>query len=162
VRDQRAMAQSRGIDVRLEDGTSDAVIRGDALRLRQVLDNLLSNALKYSPGGTEVSVRTREDADFVEIEVVDRGRGVSAEDQHVLFTLFGRVDSGDGRDTAGLGLGLAISARIVEAHGGRLTFRENEEGRGSVFCVRLPRGGPHGELPRTAIPVVGDDRNGDE
>ena len=75
----------------------------------------------------------------------------------MLFTLFGRVDSGDERDTAGLGLGLAISARIVEAHGGRLTFHENEEGQGSVFCIRLPQGATSEDLQSTTISVGGED-----
>ena len=160
VRDAQMMARARDIRVRFEDRTPDVVIRGDALRLRQVLDNLLSNALKYSPGGTEVVVRATANADSAEVEVADLGRGVSEDDRHVLFTLFGRVDSGDGRDTAGLGLGLAISARIVEAHGGRLTFRENEGGRGSVFSVRLPPGGPSVNLARTMVQVTGGDKNG--
>ena len=159
VKDAQAMARSNGIEVRFEDSISDAVIRGDALRLRQVLDNLLSNAFKYSPRETVVVVRTKADADFVEVEIVDQGRGVPEEDERVLFTLFGRVDSADGRDTAGLGLGLAISARIVQAHGGRLTFRKNEEGRGSVFCIRLPRGGPSTELQSTTIKMVGEERD---
>ncbi|MDR3686954.1 MAG: HAMP domain-containing sensor histidine kinase [Coriobacteriia bacterium] len=159
ARDAQLMAQSHDITIRFEDFTPDTVIRGDALRLRQVLDNLLSNAVKYSPAGTQVDVRLGTDADFIDIEVADQGIGVSQGDKHVLFTLFGRVDSGDGRDTSGLGLGLAISARIVEAHGGHLTYRDNERGRGSVFCARLPRGGREADLPSTTILVVGEDRH---
>jgi len=159
VKDAQMMAQSRDIEIRLEDQTSDAAVRGDALRLRQVLDNLLSNALKYSPSKTQVTVRMTEDADFVEIVVADQGRGVPEAGQHVLFTLFGRVDSADGRDTEGLGLGLAISSRIVHAHGGRLTFRENEMGKGSAFCVVLPWDGPGAGLSSTTIAMVGEDEN---
>ena len=150
------MARPRGIEIEFDEIAEDEVIRGDAMRLRQVLDNLLSNALKYSPAGTQVHVRTRGDAEAIEIEVADQGRGVPENDQHVLFTLFGRVDSRDVRDTAGLGLGLAISQRIVRAHDGSLTFRENEEGVGSVFCIRLPRVGPRTTLEGTTISVVGE------
>ena len=72
-----------------------------------------------------------------------------------LFTLFGRLDLGDNRDTAGLGLGLAISARIIAAHGGQISYRANEAGTGTVFSVRLPRGETAAaQSGRTTIAVV--------
>ncbi|HSK47485.1 MAG TPA: HAMP domain-containing sensor histidine kinase [Coriobacteriia bacterium] len=138
VRDAAAMGQSRGMGVIVEGELPDIVLEGDALRLRQVLDNLLSNALKYSPDGTDVIVRAMQSGESVEIDVADRGRGVPQGSQSQLFALFGRLDFGDSRDTAGLGLGLAISARIVQAHGGRISYRDNEDGPGSIFSVSLP------------------------
>lgn len=141
VADAAAMAAPRLMNVKLEDRAPAAVVRADALRLRQVLDNLLSNALKYSPRGTGVDVTVSEDDGWVRIDVADRGRGIPEGAEGRLFHVFGRLDFGDSRDTAGLGLGLAISARIVEAHGGSLSYRPNEGGVGSVFTVRIPLAG---------------------
>lgn len=155
--DASAVAESRGGAVRLDGDIPDSVIFADGLRLRQVFDNLLSNAVKYSPEGSEVVVRMHAGDDWIEVDVIDRGRGVPEAQLDRLFTLFGRVDFGDSRDTAGLGLGLAISARIVEAHGGHLSFRPNDDGRGSIFSVKLPR--DSSSVPasgHTVISVVGE------
>jgi signal transduction histidine kinase len=138
VRDANALAAAVGKRVLFSGRLPDAVVRGDAVRLRQVIDNLLSNAVKYSPEDSEVVVSALEGVEWIDIDVADRGRGVPAGSRDRLFALFGRVDFGESRDIAGLGLGLAISARIVEGHGGRIGYRENEGGRGSVFSVRLP------------------------
>lgn len=144
VRDAGAMAAASRIELQLEDVES-VTLRGDAIRLRQVLDNLVSNAIKYSPSGTRVTVRGFREGDDVIVEVADRGHGISQRDSAQLFKLFGRLDFSDNRETAGLGLGLAISARIVEAHGGTISFRANEGGQGSVFTVRLPMSGSTSE-----------------
>lgn len=138
MRDARFLARQHDISVEVQGEIPDIVLKADQSRLRQVLDNLLSNAFKYSPAESRVVVSATQGLKMVRIEVADEGRGISSEDEGVLFTLFGRVDMGDSRDTAGLGLGLAISARIVQAHGGRLTHRENEGGVGSVFCIEIP------------------------
>jgi signal transduction histidine kinase len=138
VRDADILARSVGRRVEFVGELPDALIPGDRVRLRQVLDNVLSNAVKYSPTGSTVTVQADESAEWVEIEVADVGRGIPADDRGRLFSLFGRVDFGESRGAVGLGLGLAISARILEAHGGRITYRENPMGVGSVFTVRLP------------------------
>lgn len=140
VADARLMAKSRDIDITAEEPMPEMVVQGDPLRLRQVFDNLLSNAVKYSPRGTSVTVSVRENGDSVEIDISDRGRGILEEDRQRIFTLFVRLDLGNDRDTGGLGLGLAISARIVEAHGGTIGVYANEAG-GSTFTVTLPTSG---------------------
>lgn len=138
------------------------VIRADGLRVRQVLDNLLSNALKYSPDDTEVRVTAAAHDDEIVIEVTDQGPGVPPDAEDQLFALFGRADFGDSREVAGLGLGLAISARIVDAHGGRLTYHPNDECRGSVFSVVLPVAGPPDKsLHRIEVRVVSDEGSGE-
>jgi len=142
VRDARQIADIGGQSIVAPDEMPEMIVTGDPLRLRQVLDNLLSNAMKYSLPGTVVEVRASEDDDYVLVEVIDEGRGVPEAKSSQLFKLFGRLDFGASRETAGLGLGLAISARIVEAHGGTLSFRSNEKGQGSVFSMRLPVDGP--------------------
>ncbi len=138
VRDAVPLGRTRGIEVSLGEDAGGLVIPGDPLRLSQVLSNLLSNAIKYSPEGSRVRVSAHETPGQVSIEVTDQGRGIPSESGGQLFALFGRVDFGDSRDTAGLGLGLAITARIVAAHGGSISHRPNPEGRGSIFSVRLP------------------------
>lgn len=163
VRDAALQGRAKDMQVVLSGSLPATIISGDALRLRQVMDNLLSNALKYSFSGTQVRVTTRACDDWVEIEVADNGRGIPQGSHAQLFSLFGRLDFGDSREAAGLGLGLAISARIVDAHGGRLSYRANDVGGGTVFQVSLPIHGEPGRRPTgTEIRVSGGTEDRDE
>jgi len=110
---------------------------GDRGRLAQVLDNLVSNALKFTPEGGTVEVRTRPDGDFVALEVEDTGIGIPAEDQPRLFERFFRSPVADEKAIPGTGLGLAIVKAIVEAHEGRISV-ESRVGKGTTFRVELP------------------------
>jgi signal transduction histidine kinase len=110
---------------------------GDRGRLAQVLDNLVSNALKFTPEGGKVEVRTRSDGDHVTLEVEDTGIGIPAADQPRLFERFFRSSVADDRAIPGTGLGLAIVKAIVEAHEGRISI-ESREGEGTTFRVELP------------------------
>jgi signal transduction histidine kinase len=112
------------------------VVRGDRDRLRQILINLIDNAVKYSPPGDEVHVEALSANGRVVIEVRDRGPGISPEHQRVIFEKFGRVSVGD-RAKPGTGLGLFIARSIAEAHGGSLEVRSAPE-RGSTFRLSLP------------------------
>ncbi|KYF93445.1 histidine kinase [Sorangium cellulosum] len=114
-----------------------ALVRCDATRIEQVLNNLLSNALKYSPAGGQVDVEVRAGSDGVEIAIRDQGVGIEPADMAHLFEPFRRLKSTSG-SIPGTGLGLAVAKRIVEAHGGRLLV-ESRPGSGSVFRVELPR-----------------------
>jgi len=155
VKDAEVLARGRGVHVLIDGELAHVGIRADRLRLRQVLDNLLSNAVKYSSGADEVRVRMRQDEKQVEISVIDKGQGVPAERHSEVFGLFGRLDSKDNRDTAGLGLGLAISARIAEGHGGTIAYTDNPEGSGSVFTLNLPlEGANETSIPRQQVRVV--------
>ncbi|MBS3872331.1 MAG: PAS domain S-box protein [Firmicutes bacterium] len=116
------------------------VIRADFVRISQVLDNLLSNAIKYSPLGGEVWVRVRGMLGEVEVSVTDCGIGIAAEQQEFVFEEFYRVDNSVGRQTEGLGLGLAIVRSIVLLHGGRV-WVESAIGSGSTFYFTLPASG---------------------
>jgi signal transduction histidine kinase len=138
--DADALASSHGVRVVYQCPDRPLEMCGDAVRIRQVIDNLVSNAVKYSAGADQVTVRCFAHDGELMVEVADRGRGIPKERSGSLFKLFGRIDSSDNRDTVGLGLGLAISGRIVEAHHGRIEWRDNEEGSGTVFRVTLPRG----------------------
>jgi signal transduction histidine kinase len=131
----RAAHPSRPIEVVVE---TCPPIEGDAGRLGQVLDNLLSNAAKYSPSETVVTLRGSVDGNWVRIEVVDRGAGISAEHLPRLFERFYRVPAADKDAAPGFGLGLSIVHDLVEAHGGRVEVVSDAPGRGSTFTVVLP------------------------
>jgi len=116
-----------------------AMVEGDRLRLRQIIDNLLSNARPHTLAGTPVVVTASvaPAQDRVEIEVADAGPGIAAEDQQRLFERFWRADRARTRSRGGTGLGLAIVQSLVEAHGGSISLA-SEPGKGSMFTVTLP------------------------
>jgi two-component system, OmpR family, phosphate regulon sensor histidine kinase PhoR len=134
------------------------VIRADPTRLRQMLDNLVTNAVKYTAPGGKVTVRLEGDAEDVVLTVCDTGMGIAQEDLDRLFTRFFRTRDAESRAIQGIGLGLAITKSIVEAHGGRIEV-QSEVGRGSSFVVRLPRSGPamkpHAVPSGSGVPSVG-------
>ena len=109
----------------------------DRDRMRQVADNLVSNALKYTPRGGRVTVRLGLDGERAELCVEDTGIGIEARDRDQLFTRFFRTRHAEEQSIQGVGLGLSITKSIVESHGGRIEV-DSEIGRGSVFRVRLP------------------------
>jgi signal transduction histidine kinase len=109
-------------------------IRGDRDRLQQVFMNLLSNALKFTPAGGEISLGAELQPGNVRFWVADTGPGIPPEH---LDHLFDRYWQGNKHDRRGAGLGLAISKGLVEAHGGRI-WVESQLGRGSTFCFALP------------------------
>jgi PAS domain S-box-containing protein len=111
---------------------------GDPERLQEVLSNLVSNAIKYSPEGGTVWVGGRTDQTGVTVYIADQGIGIPAEEQARIFDRFHRVESGLHRSTEGTGLGLYLVKAIVEAHGGRV-WVESAPGRGSIFMFTLPR-----------------------
>jgi diguanylate cyclase (GGDEF)-like protein len=115
-------------------------VHGDPLRLTQVFSNLLNNASRRSADGGELTLTMIPGADEVEVSVVDRGVGISAEALPHIFDLF-VLDTNVPVDDAGLGIGLAVVNELVKAHGGRATAASDGPGQGSTFVVRLPRGG---------------------
>jgi two-component system OmpR family sensor kinase len=110
---------------------------GDRDRLRQVIDNLLTNVLTHTPAGTPALVTVTCADGWAEIEVADRGLGLSDDDRERVFERFYRADPSRARVSGGAGLGLPILAAIVEAHGGRATV-ESRPGGGSMFRIVLP------------------------
>jgi signal transduction histidine kinase len=130
-------AQSEAHALRFEAAGEPLMIRGDRDRLAQVIGNLLSNGIKYSPEGGEVEVGAGRVGDEVTVWVRDRGLGIPKDHQDRIFTKFFRGDVGRARGIAGTGLGLVLARQIVEAHGGEVGF-ESEEDAGSTFWFRLP------------------------
>jgi two-component system OmpR family sensor kinase len=140
-----AAADARATDPAREIAARDqgeAIVLGDPHQLRQVLANLMRNALVHTPPGTAVEVATRRDGPgLVEIEVRDHGPGLPpGEDPRLLFERFSRPEPGRERGRAGAGLGLAIVAGIVDTHGGTVDAANAPDG-GAVFTVRLPLAG---------------------
>jgi PAS domain S-box-containing protein len=122
----------------LDFGPDFPAVWGDPERLREVLSNLVSNAVKYSPSGGTVWVGGRADLKGITVYVADQGIGIPPEEVDRIFERFHRVDSGLHRRTEGTGLGLYLVKAIVEAHGGRV-WVESAPGRGSIFMFALPR-----------------------
>jgi signal transduction histidine kinase len=111
--------------------------RGDQVRLTQVLDNLVSNAVKFTDEGGVVTVTVNRNGDGVDLVVKDTGIGVSSEEQGQVFTRFFRASTATKRAIPGTGLGLAISRALLEQHGGTISF-SSREGEGTTVTVRLP------------------------
>jgi two-component system OmpR family sensor kinase len=134
VDDTRATAPDREIDARVD---GPAAVLGDADQLRQVLGNLLRNALVHTPPGAPIDVSVGLESGEVKLEVRDHGPGLPHGDPDALFERFWRSEGGRERGKGGAGLGLAIVAAIVDAHGGRVEAA-NAPGGGARFVVRLP------------------------
>ncbi len=115
----------------------EADVRCDTLRMRQVLDNLVENACKYTPAGGAISLGGAVVDGNAQIWIADEGPGVPERDVAKIFERFYRVDKGRSRDTGGTGLGLSIVKHIVDSHGGRI-WSENVEGKGLKVVLRLP------------------------
>ncbi len=113
------------------------IIHGDGPRLEQVLLNLMTNAVKFTPRGGSISIKAQEEESGLVISIKDNGIGIAQEEQSRLFKPYSR-DSADRQHHPGLGLGLALSKQVVELHGGRI-WVESESGSGSTFSFFLPR-----------------------
>ncbi len=112
-------------------------VKADRTRLERILENLIDNAIKYSPEGGEVRVSAEVQQGNIVLGVSDQGIGIDAADQVNLFQAFHRLETGPWTSIQGVGLGLVVCRRLVEAHGGRI-WVESERGRGSTFCFTLP------------------------
>ncbi len=112
-------------------------VNADPLRLRQVMDNLISNAVKYSPPGSEVRLRVKHDGSIWRFEIQDQGPGITPEDRAKMFQDFARLSARPTGGEKSTGLGLAITRRVIEAHHGKIGV-ESEVGKGSTFWFTLP------------------------
>lgn len=130
------LAHDKGLTLHIQADPMPPV-EGDGDRLAQVLTNLVSNAIKYTPSGGEIWLRTQVNNGGVEVMVRDTGLGIKADELQRIFERFYQVDKARG-PRRGTGLGLAITQEIVQAHGGRITATSAGEGHGSTFTLWLP------------------------
>jgi len=138
VHDARAIAPQRTITLDVVDGPGIPEVLGDEARLRQVLGNLMINAVQHTPGTADIAVRVGTMDDDVVVEVIDDGPGMCERDAQRVFERFYRADSSRARTSGGSGLGLSIVDSLVRAHGGSVTVT-TAPAHGCRFHVSLPR-----------------------
>jgi len=134
----RLAAEAKNIQIILDLDPKIALISGDAARLQQVVWNLLTNAVKFTPKGGQVTVELRQLDGLAEIRVIDTGKGINPQFLPHVFEYFRQEDGSTTRKFGGLGLGLAIVRQIVEMHGGTVRVQSQGEGQGATFIVQLP------------------------
>jgi two-component system sensor histidine kinase SenX3 len=132
----RAMAGAKSVRIELHT-TESAEVRGDPDDLDLIWSNLLDNAIRYSPAGSEVEVMVSHDNGNARVDVRDRGPGIPKDQLQHIFDRFQRADASRSRETGGYGLGLAIARAMTEAYGGSIAA-ESQPGEGTIFSVRLP------------------------
>jgi signal transduction histidine kinase len=132
----RERASRRGITLGHSVDERLGTIRGDERKVKQVLLNLLSNALKFTPEGGRIDVSARAHDEVAEVSVADTGVGIAPEDQEAVFEEFRQVGAAD-KKVEGTGLGLALSRKFIELHGGRIWVK-SQVGQGSTFTFTLP------------------------
>ena len=132
----RERANRRGIRLGSAIDPRLGMMGGDERKVKQVLLNLLSNALKFTPEGGRIDVGARVKGELAEVSVADTGIGIAPEDQDAVFEEFRQVGAAD-KKAEGTGLGLALSRKFIELHGGRIWVK-SETGTGSTFTFTLP------------------------
>jgi CheY-like chemotaxis protein/anti-sigma regulatory factor (Ser/Thr protein kinase) len=153
---RRAVASLTGdaaLDRHIDVTTERVWVDGDAVRLEQVLTNLVTNAVKYTPAGSRIRVTLRGDGDDAVLTVEDPGLGISAELLPSIFDMFVQGDRTLDRTLGGLGIGLTLVRRLVELHGGTVGASSDGEGQGSRFTVRLRQVPAAVESSRLAAPL---------
>ncbi len=139
----RSDAQAKGLSLRVDVAAAKSHVRADPARLQQVFWNLLRNAVKFTPTGGSIMVRSHNvvganDEAMVAVEVQDTGRGIEAQDLQRIFQPFEQGSGNEGQRAGGLGLGLALCKALVELHGGAICASSAGRGHGSTFTVELP------------------------
>jgi len=130
-------AASRGIELIMDIPDELPAVNADPYRLRQILNNLINNAVEHTSAGGTITVSTGINRSIMEIKVADTGEGIPPEDLPHIFDRFYRVDKSRARSTGGSGLGLTITKRFVEAHGGTITV-VSAPGEGTTFTFTIP------------------------
>ncbi len=132
------LAEEEGVTFKHHLPDELSLVSVDAARIRQVIHNLLANALRHTPEGGDITVAVSQTDDEVQIAIHDTGEGISRQYLPLIFERFFRADVSRSRETGGTGLGLSIAKAIVEAHNGRVTASSPGLGQGSVFTIFLP------------------------
>ena len=131
-------ADKKGLRLCLDIAEDLPDIEGDELRIREILYNLMSNAVKFTPANGELSLRAKRTGPYIEIEVRDTGIGIASENLEKVFEGFFRVDTPYSRLTEGTGLGLPLSRKLVELHGGELSVESEGLDKGTQVRFTLP------------------------
>jgi signal transduction histidine kinase/ActR/RegA family two-component response regulator len=134
----RNEATAKGVVLRFESAPLPVIVEMDATRMRQIMSNLLSNALKFTPRGGRITVRLSVDGGSARIEVEDTGQGIHASFLPEIFGLFRQADASTVRRHGGMGIGLALVRHLVELHRGRVTAASEGPGKGACFTILLP------------------------
>jgi PAS domain S-box-containing protein len=161
-----AQAKAKNIHINTHITDRDARVMADQSRLQQIVWNLLSNSIKFTPHNGRIDVFAKVDAEFYQIEVIDNGQGISPDFLPRLFDRFSQQETGTGKSHAGLGIGLTIVRHLVEAHFGTIQAFSDGAGCGATFRVRIPLTHEQGRalsevttvmLPGALVLVVEDD-----
>jgi signal transduction histidine kinase len=134
----RPQMEERNITLTFDDIGEPMLIDGDPTRIDQIVSNILTNAMKYTPGGGDVHVTLGRDDGYALFHVRDTGVGIAPERLGMIFELFGQAENAIGRAQGGMGIGLALVRNLVELHGGSVTASSDGVGTGSEFTVRFP------------------------
>jgi len=134
----RPAAEAKGLLLTWEWSGAPVCVNGDSERLQQVISNLVSNAIKFTPPSGRVSITLERGEHEATLVIRDTGKGISAEFLPFVFDMFSQADSSITRDHHGLGLGLAIARKLVELHRGRISAQSEGTGKGTTFSVSLP------------------------
>jgi len=132
---ERSLRHGLTLEIDLDSGLGNMV--ADERKFKQIMLNLLTNAIKFTPEGGTISVSAGIDEKILNIAIRDTGIGISPEDQKLVFEEFRQASGKDGQANEGTGLGLTLTKRFVEMHGGEITV-ESEAGEGSIFRFSLP------------------------
>jgi signal transduction histidine kinase/CheY-like chemotaxis protein len=151
------LAEKSRVQVSVQGEASSGVILGDGARLQQILWNLLTNAVKFTPAGGRVHVVLVRTSTMLEISVTDTGCGIPREFLPFVFEPFRQADGSTTRHHGGLGLGLSIVKHLVDAHGGTVSVDSGGDGRGATFTVRLPIVAISAARPEPAGPLAPPD-----
>jgi signal transduction histidine kinase/CheY-like chemotaxis protein len=139
VEESRRASRERGLTLTYEAPDEPVSVTGDRVRLEQVVNNLLTNALKYTPAGGDVTVSVGDEAGDAVLRVTDTGVGIDAEALRTIFEPFTQSEQTLDRAQGGMGLGLSVVRALVQLHGGSVTAASPGRGRGTTFTVRFPR-----------------------
>lgn len=151
-------AQTRQINLTFEHDTENSEVYGDPMRLQQVFTNLLTNALKFTPNGGDISVKLTASDEQAIVSFQDSGQGITAEFLPKIFQQFAQAEDGASRDRTGLGLGLAIVKTLVEKQGGTVKAASEGIGKGATFTVALPLLSNHSQKSSESINIPETDK----
>lgn len=140
IHEQHDIVISRNQSITFARPEPEIIVTIDVASMRMVVENIIDNASKYSEEGSHIEVIAEEKGNFFELRVIDQGVGISSEDRSKLFEKFSRLDNSLSTKVGGTGLGLYWARKIVDLHGGAVTFTANED-RGTTFRIKLPKNG---------------------